>query len=92
MFLMLAHCGAVEIGISFHPYRQVPEMNPRQGAHVWFDARHKRSKPFFICGENVKRRGTDCLVFCIGNIKGDGLRLIETLSKTEGDAVCFSKP
>jgi poly-gamma-glutamate synthase PgsB/CapB len=33
-----------------------------------------------------------CLVFCIGNIKGDGLRLIETLSKTEGDAVCFSKP
>ena len=36
--------------------------------------------------------GERCLVFCIGNIKNDGLRLIETLSATEGEAACSSKP
>ena len=36
--------------------------------------------------------GEHCLVFCIGNIKGAGLRLTEILSETEGDAACSSKP
>lgn len=33
-----------------------------------------------------------CLVFCFGNIRGEGYRFIEALSQGKGESVCCSKP